>query len=173
MNYTDYYGYGDYNDIWNTTNSVLGSTTTSSDPSAAVMGVVGGIIAGFIGLIVIVSLVLTVLQIIGMWKTFVKAGEKGWKVLIPFYNIAMLYKISGMSPYLVFVYIGLIIPIVNIFAGIALAIITLYQKVNLMKGFKASTGLTVVMLMVPFIAYLILGFGKSEYYGFENNNENI
>ena len=173
MNLIDSYNYEDFNDILNSTNSIAGSTVISSDPSAAVLGVIGGIIAGFIGLIVIVSLVITVLQIIGMWKTFVKAGEKGWKVLIPFYNIAMLYKISGMSPYLVFVYIGLIIPIVNIFAGIALAIINLYQKVNLMKGFKASTGLTVAMLMVPFIAYLILGFGKSNYYGYDSQEENI
>ncbi len=168
MNFTDYYGYGDYNDILNSTNSIIGSTAVSSEPSSAVMGFLGGVFIVFLVIAFFISIAITVLKIIGMWKVFTKAGEKGWKALIPFYNVAILYKVSGMSPYLVFIYIGLIIPIVNIIAGIALAVITLYQKVNLMKGFKASTGLTVVMLIIPFIAYLILGFGKSEYIGYDN-----
>ena len=40
-----------------------------------------------------------------------------------------------------------------------------------MKAFKASTGLTVAMLMVSFITYSILGFGKSEYFGFDENKK--
>lgn len=123
-----------------------------------------------LGLIMIFLIVMLVLQIIGMWKVFKKAGEKRWKSIIPFYNMAILYKISGMSPYLVFMYICLLIPVVNFYALIAIAIFRLYQKINLMKAFKASTGLTVAMLIVPFITYLILGFGKSEYVGFEEKN---
>ncbi len=38
-------------------------------------------------------------NIIGKWKCFEKAGEPGWKALIPFYNWVVYYKISGMSPY--------------------------------------------------------------------------
>ena len=143
-----------------------GYSTPSMTPDS-VTTALSTVLGAFFGIILIVIVAIAVLQIIGMWKVFTKAGEKGWKSIIPFYNIAILYKISGMSPYLVFVYIGLLIPIVNIFAGIALSIIQLYQKINLMKAFKASTGLTVAMLMVPFITYLVLGFGKSEYHGFE------
>ena len=139
------------------------SALTSTDVSDLVLAS----LAGFLGTILLVAFVITVLQIIGMWKTFTKAGEKGWKAIIPFYNVAILYKISGMSPYLVLVYVGLFIPVVNIFASIAIAIFDLYQRINLMKAFKASTGLTVAMLMVPFITYLILGFGKSEYVGLD------
>ncbi len=124
-------------------------------------------LAGFLGIMIFFIIAIVVLQIIGMWRVYTKAGEKGWKSIIPFYNIATLFKISGMSPYLVFIYIGLLIPFVNIFAIIALAIIDLYQRINLMKAFKSSTALTVTMILVPFIAYLILGFGKSEYNGFE------
>lgn len=154
------YGYGSY--TASNYAKGLGSSSALSSTSNAILSV----IAGLLGLIFIVVLIIAVLQIIGMWKTFTKAGEKGWKAIIPFYNIATLYKISGISPYLVFICIGLFIPFINFFAGIALAIINLYQKINLMKAFKASTGLTVAMLMVPFITYLILGFGKSEYFGF-------
>lgn len=128
-------------------------------------------LVGFFGLIFFVIAVIAVLQIIGMWRVFTKAGEKGWKAIIPFYNIAILYKISGMSPYLVFVYIALFIPILNIFASIAIAIFNLYQKINLMKAFKASTGMTVAMIMVSFITYLMLGFGNYEYFGFNEEKE--
>lgn len=164
----NYYDYGSYNDILNSySSSGLTSSAASANATNAVWSALGGMFAAFAGIIVIVAIALTVLYIIGMWKVFTKAGEKGWKSIIPFYNTAILFKISGMSPYLVFIYIATIIPVLNIFAAIALAIIGLYQKINLMKGFKASTGLTVAMIMVPFITYLILGFGKSEYYGYD------
>lgn len=39
------------------------------------------------------SLALGILMIVAMWKIFQKAGEKGWKSLIPFYNTYTLYKI--------------------------------------------------------------------------------
>ncbi len=141
--------------------------SSSALSSSSISDVAIAAIAGILGFVILVASIIVIMQIIGMWKVFTKAGEKGWKAIIPFYNIAMLYKISGMSPYLVFVYIGLFIPFINFFASLALAIITLYQKVNLMKAFKASTGLTVAMLMVPFVTYLILGFGESEYFGFD------
>ena len=151
------------------TSSLLRNYASSSNGASPDMLL--GALAGFLGAFMIVIVVIAVLQIIGMWKVFTKAGEKGWKSIIPIYNIAMLYKISGMSPYLVFVYIALFIPILNIFASVAIAIFDLYQRVNLMKAFKASTGLTVAMLMVPFITYLILGFGKATYYGFDEEKK--
>ena len=36
-------------------------------------------LGAFVGIILIMGLVIGVLQIIGMWKMFTKAGEKGWK----------------------------------------------------------------------------------------------
>lgn len=161
------YGY----DSYTVSNYARGLDSSSALASSNISDAIFAIFGVFFGLFMLILIAIVVLQIIGMWKVFKKAGEKGWKSIIPFYNLAILYKISGMSPYLVFVYIGLFIPVVNFFAGIAIAIIGLYQKINLMKAFKASTGLTVAMLIVPFITYLILGFGKSEYFGF--NEEKI
>lgn len=45
---------------------------------------------------VIVS-ALAILAITGMWKTFEKAGEPGWKVLIPVYNLYIIIRIAGHS----------------------------------------------------------------------------
>ena len=134
------------------------STTTATG--------IGAILGAFFGVIMIVAIAIAVVQIIAMWKVFTKAGEQGWKAIIPFYNIAILYKISGMSPWLVLLYIGLLIPIINIFVTIAIAVMSLYQVINLAKAFNKSTGFTVGLILIPFVFYLILGVGKSEYIGF-------
>ncbi|MBR3368615.1 hypothetical protein IKG45_02370 [Candidatus Saccharibacteria bacterium] len=39
------------------------------------------------------SLATAILVIIGTWKILEKAGEQGWKALIPFYNSYTLYKV--------------------------------------------------------------------------------
>lgn len=49
----------------------------------------------FTGTILIASLIFAVLVIIGQWKIFEKAGEKGWKSLIPIYGQYILFKIIG------------------------------------------------------------------------------
>lgn len=139
-------------------------TSSSND----VFSVLSKTLGGFFILFLIIAIALIVLQIIANWKIFTKAGEKGWKSIIPFYNIAILYKISNMSPWLVLVYIGTIIPIINIFASIAIYVFTLYQKINLAKGFNKSTGFSVGMIVLPTIYSLILGLGDSKYVGFNN-----
>ena len=144
--------YGDY------------SSTTAATGLGAALG-------AFFGVIMVVAIAIAVVHIIAMWKVFTKAGEKGWKAIIPFYNIAILYKISGMSPWLVLLYIGLFIPVVNIFVAIAIAVMSLYQPINLAKAFNKSTGFTVGLIMVPFVFYLILGFGDSKYAGFATEVE--
>ena len=144
--------------------SSYSSAITSSDALAALFAFIGG----FLAIIIIIAIAIIVLQIIANWKLFTKAGEKGWKAIIPFYNTAILYKISGMSPWLALLYIGFLIPGINIIVGIAFAVLNLYQPINLAKGFKKSTGFTVGLIMLPFIFNLILGLGDSKYYGYEN-----
>lgn len=157
--------YSSYN--YNLPSAYSDSISTSLGSTQDITSVLMAFLGGFLGIIAFVGIAILVLQIIGMWKIFTKAGEAGWKSLIPFYNIAIMFKISGMSPYLVFVYLGLFIPIINVFAAIAITIFDLYQKINICKAFKKTTGFTVAMIMVPFIANLILGLGSSQYYGIE------
>lgn len=40
-----------------------------------------------------ISLILFVLTVIGEWKILEKAGEPGWKALIPFYRFYILFKV--------------------------------------------------------------------------------
>ena len=52
------------------------------------------VISNYILFASIFSLIMMILHIIGVWNVFKKAGEPGWKSIIPFYNTYILYKIS-------------------------------------------------------------------------------
>lgn len=147
----DYYGY----DV-----SPYTSDYSSIDTIAATG--IGAALGAFFGFIMIASIVIGVLQIIAMWKVYTKAGEKGWKSIIPIYNIVILFKISGLSPWLIFVYFAGLIPFVGWIAIMALSI---YQAHSLAKSFGKDIGYTIGLVLLPTIFYMILGFGKSEYVG--------
>ena len=110
----------------------------------------------------IIVLVIAVLQIVALWKIFTKAGEKGWKAIIPIYNLVTLFKISGLSPLLVLVYLIGFIPVIG---PIACLVLTIYQANSLSKSFGKTAGFTVGLVLLAPIFYMILGFGKSQYVG--------
>ena len=93
--------------------------------------------------------------IIGKWKCLQKAGEKGWKALIPFYNWAVLYKISGMSPYWLIVYVAYWA--IAIFSNIVsiVAIEATYEYGN-EESFVLFMLVLMLILMVVAIGYLVV-----------------
>lgn len=121
-----------------------------------------GAIAGFLVAYLVVILAVMVVYIIGMWRMFSKAGEPGWKSLIPIYNMVTLFKIAGISPWLVLGYIAVIIP--GIGALVALGI-TIYTMINLAKAFGQGGGFAAGLILLQPIFICILGFGKAEYQG--------
>ena len=154
MGYYDYYSsnpsYYDYYDYG----------YTVSDPY--VFTGLGTMFGAFLGIVIVISLVIGILQIIGTWKVFTKAGEKGWKCLIPIYNVVILFRISGLSPWIIFGYLAGIIPFVGWIVCLG---ITIYQCNALAKSFGKDVGYTVGLIFLPTIFYMILGFGKAEYIG--------
>ncbi len=74
----------------------MGATETLTTAQAAT---IGGIIGAVFGVVMMVAIIIMVIQIIACWKIFTKAGEKGWKALIPIYNQYILYKIVDMKEY--------------------------------------------------------------------------
>lgn len=154
MGYSDYYSsYPSYYDYYD-----YGYTV--SDPS--IFTILGTILGAFLGIAIFISLVIAVLQIAGMWKVFSKAGEKGWKCIIPIYNLVILFRISGLSPWIIFGYLAGFIPFVGWIVSLGISI---YQCNSLAKAFGKDVGYTVGLLFLPTIFYLILGFGKAEYIG--------
>ena len=144
---------------------LLNTTSTSgltSDEIAASMST-----GSLIGLSIVI-LILAVLSIISSWKLFTKAGEKGWKSIIPIYNTVILFKISGTNPWFILAMALLaIIPFVGTLANF---IICIFMYLNLAKSFGKGTGFSIGLILVPSIFLLILGFDKSEYIGPAGNN---
>jgi len=102
--------------------------------------------------IVVLLFAVWILMIAAMWKIFTKAGEAGWKSIIPIYNTYVLLKIIGRPAWwLVF----LLLPIV----------LWIAIPLGLAKSFGKSTGFGVGMMFLPFIFMLILGFGDDRYLG--------
>lgn len=110
---------------------------------------------------IIVSIV-AILLIVAQWKIFTKAGEKGWKSIIPIYNLVTLFKIIGLSPWLILVYLLTAIPFVGWIIAIVMEVIT---AIYLGKSFGKETGFIVGLALLPNIFELILGFGSAEYVG--------
>ena len=120
---------------------------TSPQPSAG-----GGIAGAISGLI---TLAIVVLVLAGMWKVFTKAGEPGWAVIVPIYNLIVLLKIAGKPVWWI---ILLIIPFVNF-------IILILVALGVAKAFGKGAGFGIGLAFLGPIFYPILGFGDAKYVG--------
>ena len=101
----------------------------------------------------LVSLVVVVLLIASLWKTFTKAGKPGWGAIIPIYNVILLLQIAGRPIWWIVLFI---IPVVNLVVGIIVSI-------DVAKNFGKGTGFGIGLALLGFIFYPILGFGDAQY----------
>ncbi len=103
----------------------------------------------------IVYLALYALVVAGWWMMFQKAGEEGWKAIIPIWNTLVLLRIVGREWWWVLL---MLIPIVNVVVWIIVAL-------DLAKSFGRGTGFAIGLIFLPFVFALILGFGSDTYRG--------
>ncbi|MBB6428902.1 DUF5684 domain-containing protein [Algisphaera agarilytica] len=116
----------------------------------------GDAVAMIIGLLFfLIYLGLIVVVIAGGWQMFVKAGQPGWGVIIPIYNIYLVCKIVGRPGWWT---ILMFVPLVSVIIGIILAI-------DLAKSFGRGVGTAIGLILLGFIFIPILGFGSAEYEG--------
>lgn len=112
-------------------------------------------VAGFVTTIVTISLIVSLISVVGMWKTFEKAGKPGWAAIVPIYNTIILLEIAGKPLWWI---ILLLIPLVNIVIGIMVV-----HQVSL--SFGKGGGMTALLIFLPFIGWPMLGFGDAKYLG--------
>jgi hypothetical protein len=135
-----------------------GGTLMTMIPALLLQGdsnaaVAGGLLA-IGGAMMLVMLAVMVVFIVGIWKVFVKAGQPGWAVLIPIYNVYILLKIAGRPGWWLVLFL---IPLVNI-------VIMLIVAIDIAKAFGQSAVFGVVLLfLLSGIGYLVLGFGNYRY----------
>lgn len=111
----------------------------------------------------IISLVISLFKLLCNCLIFDMAGEKWWKAIIPIYNYVISYKIIGLSPWLLLIYILTIIPILNIIGGIAILVLSIVSQVKLAKAFGKGTGFALGLIFFNTIFLAILAFGDSKY----------
>ena len=100
-----------------------------------------------------VSLILTVLSVVGMWLLFKKANKAGWRSLVPILNVYTLVQIgdgSGLKFLLFF------IPVVNVIYYVIFGF-------RLARAFGKGTLFGIALLICPPLFILVLGLGSARY----------
>lgn len=126
-----------------TSNSPSGTTTASKPPMIITVP------------LMVISLGLTILCLIAQWKLFVKAGEKGWKCLVPILNMWTMFKITygeGIKMFLTW------IPIV----GIIFLILFIFDFAEAYG--KGGTGFKLGLVLLAPIFFTIMGLSKKIQY---------
>ena len=121
--------------------------------------IAAGIMA-FFAAFFLVFVVIGIVVLIGMWKTFAKAGQPGWAVLIPIYNIIVLLRVAGLPWYWVFAPFVAIIPILGWIAYLVW-IVWVHHRIS--TRFGQGVGFAIGLVLLAPIFWLILGFGSSKY----------
>lgn len=139
-------------------------------------GAAMAVIIGFIAAYMVVALVWYILSVIAYWKIFTKAGEPGWKSIIPIYSSYVQFRITwDVKFFWISILLGLAGAVLGYFgdvmdmigtlcmaAGGLLSIVGLYK---LSKAYGHGIGFTIGLVLLNPIFLLILGFGSSEYQG--------
>jgi hypothetical protein len=104
------------------------------------------LIEKYIAFSIATGLIITV----SLWHIFKKAGIPKWAAIVPFYNLAMVYRLVGRPPRQSAL---LLIPIFNIYLYIRL-------MNELSRTFGGDRLFTVFLLSSPIVAFPMLAFGR-------------
>lgn len=104
---------------------------------------------------VVVDIIFLVYAIVCLWVIFEKAGEPGWKAIIPIYNAYIEFKIAWGKGWM---FLLCLVPVVNIVIGIMF-----YHKLS--KSFGHGVGFTLGLIFLAPIFLGIMAFGSNEYIG--------
>lgn len=141
------------------------------------MELAGGVVAA--GLIIVVW---WVLQIVGNWKIFEKAGKPGWHSIIPFLNTYDEYDLCWNGGfgilYLVLLFaVNMVTPEMReesgmlsmavAVAGIIGIVLQVIESNKLAKAFGKGIGYTIFLIFLDRIARVVLGFSDAQYVGKE------
>jgi len=97
------------------------------------------------------------LIIIGWWRLFTKAGQAGWKSIIPVYNVYILLKIVGRPWWWLLL---MLVPMLNI-------VIWLLVCIDLARSFDKGVFVwgVILLFLLNGIGFIILGWSGATYQG--------
>ncbi len=135
-----------------------------------------GILLGFIASLAVFGIIFYILQIVAYWKIFTKAGEPGWKSIIPIYNAYTQFKITwnpvmfwaALACFLVGSFLSGLDSAISVLGTVLVlvgTVINLIATHKLSQAFGHGLAFTIGLILFNPIFMLILGFGSSQYEG--------
>lgn len=116
----------------------------------------------------------SLLELIGSYKMFRKAGEKGWKSIIPFLNDYTRFKLYW-NPKMYWIFLaamvlsGLyvadnnLVNFISIAASITVIVFIFRMRLGMARSHGKNVGMAILLTILPGLGSMILGFDKSEY----------
>ena len=100
-----------------------------------------------------IQIIAAILSMAGSWMVYKKMGRQGWEGIVPIYNTYVLcQELYGNG----WKFLLLLIPFYNIYFAIKMMI-------DLAKAFNLGAGFGIGLLLLPFVFWLILAFGSTQY----------
>ena len=128
-----------------------------STANAAATGGIAAIGIGLMIFMIVLCLAVSIFSIIVTWKMFQKAGEEGWKSIIPVYNKIILFKIIGYKWYYILFFALGFVPVVG---RIALVLFGAHYNIKLAKSYGQSIGFGIGLFLVKPVFGAIIAFSK-------------
>jgi hypothetical protein len=101
----------------------------------------------------IVMFAMIFLTLAAMWRLFAKAGEPGWKCIVPVYGAVVLLRLVGRPWWWLLL---LLVPVVNLFPSVMLCF-------DLAKAFGKGPGTGFGVLLLGPIFIMWLAFSDARY----------
>ena len=155
------------------------------------LGVVFFFMSIFTGYYSLIALCLSPVLCVAFWKIFTKAGEKGWKSLLPVYNGHVIYQIAW-KPVLYWILVAaaavsgvlmglwmqygaageqppgaLTVAALSMYFVVFVAVViwSIILNIKLARSFGKGIGFAAGLFLLPHVFALILAFGKASYQG--------
>lgn len=129
--------------------------TTMYETSTNLTAAEAAALSGVTAVVGLVTLFVIIMMIIGWWKLFTKAGEPGWKAIIPIYNGWTFLKLGGQSGWWS---LAVFVPFIG---WIATAVFLTIAAYNIGLKLGKEGWYVILFVLVSPIWALILGFDKS------------
>ena len=116
--------------------------------------------------VMIVNLAIMVFMLVSWWIVFKKAGQPGWAILIPIFNLLVMLRVAGKPWWWIFFFVAAplaIIPILGLIYVIFLLVMAILMLHGVSKNFGKGGGFTVGLILLSFVFVPILAFSKAEY----------
>ena len=128
----------------------------------------------FVAVYVAVIVGIIVVTLIGMWRIFEKAGEPGWKALIPYYNYYVLCDIAMTQPTSIIMFVvpiaSVVLAFIPVLGALATPLLatagTAITYYSLAKAFGRDQVMCILSIFFYPVIMMIIAFSKDiEYTG--------